>query len=49
MYIMYLYNVMYVQRCNKSPLLESQVKSSQKYSSHESSQVIAICFHVKSH
>ena len=32
------------QCCNKSPLLESQVKSSQKYSSRESSQVIAIFF-----
>ena len=28
------------QCCNKSPLLESQVKSSQKYSIRESSQVI---------
>ena len=33
---------------NKSPLLESQVKSSQKYWSHESSQVIAIFGQIKS-
>ena len=33
-----------MQCCNKSPLLESQVKSSQKYSSRESIQVIAILF-----
>ena len=38
--IMIAYNALY----NKSPLLESQVKSSQKYSSCESSQVIAIFF-----